>query len=265
MAWRSHGKTIIKNKYMELKRDGFFFYRSFYDAIQLVPNDESKLKLYEALCEYAILGKDPQLDGWDLALFMTWRINVDKANSRREASIQNGSRGGRPAKPKKTQIEPEENLEKFNKFIEKHSFQSEKPVKNLNNNINSDADISENGNKHSVNTEGVINLKLDELTVEEKIKEIDLKFDFEKRYFQITKEKNHLKFEEKIKELMLQYNELFKTINLPKLNNSNFINMKCYEKWIKNHSEPKFIFYELIQLFQPILPSDDPRIHYLIE
>jgi len=248
---------------MKSTRDGFFFFRSFYDAIQLVPNDESKLKLYEALCQYAIMGKEPQIDGWDLALFMTWKVNVDNSNSRREASIQNGSKGGRPAKPKKTQIEPEENQEKINKFLEKNNFQLGKPLENLNNNINNDVSI--NGYEQLGFKEEVPCENIKELTVEDKIQVIDHQFNFEKRFFLLTNEKTQMTFEEKMKELLLQYNDIYKIINLKKLDNTEFINLKFYEKLIKNHSEPRIIFYALVQSYQLLLPSNDPRIRYTID
>ena len=255
---------------MEEKRDGFFFYRSFYEAIQLVP-DESKLNLYQALGEYAILGKEPQINGWELALFTTWKINVDKANSRREASIQNGSKGGRPTKsdvkPKKNQIEPEENLKTISKYLEKNNFQIEKPEVNLNNNINQ----KENDEFVESGTEQLELKNADSqdlftgITGEDKIKENDQKFQFEKRYNKLKKGNSLLPFEEIMKELLMKYNEIFKNLNLQKLQNRPFANWKSYEKLLKSNTDPIIIFYELVKGLQFILSAEDERNCYYIE
>jgi hypothetical protein len=255
---------------MEEKRDGFFFYRSFYEAIQLVP-DESKLNMYQALGEYAILGKEPQINGWELALFTTWKINVDKANSRREASIQNGSKGGRPTKsdikPKKNQIEPEENLKTISKYLEKNNFQLEKPEVNLNNNINQkeNDEFVESGTKQ-------LEFKKDDsqdlftgIIGEDKIKENDQKFQFEKKFNKLKMENPLLPFEEIMKELLMKYNEIFNNLNLQKLQISPFANWKSYEKLVKSNTNPIIIFYELIKGLQFVLPREDKRNCYYIE
>ena len=127
---------------MENNRDGFFLYKSFYDAIQFVPNEKSKLRLYQALAEYAILDKEPDISGWEMALFITWKTNVDKSVARREAAIFNGEKGGRPKKveskpnnnPVEPNIKPNTKLNNLNKKLDN----KKKPNTNLNNNINSE-------------------------------------------------------------------------------------------------------------------------------
>ena len=268
MAWRSRVTKKIKYKNMEEKRDGFFFYSSFYEAIQLVP-DESKLNLYQALSEYAILGKEPQINGWELALFTTWKINVDKANSRRDASIQNGSKGGRPpkseSKPKKNQIEPEENLKKISKYLEKNNLQIEKAEANLNNN-NKDqkSEIDDSGIKQLEGEKDYYEDLLKEIIGKEQIIANDQKFDFEKRFKKINVENPNLLFEEIMTELLKEYNTLFNTINISKIENKSFTDFKFYEKLIKSNTNPFIIFYELVKSYQFLISEDDHKICFYI-
>ncbi len=253
---------------MEEKRDGFFFYRSFYEAIQLVP-DESKLSLYQALGEYAILGKEPEISGWELALFTTWKINVDKANSRRDASIQNGLKGGRPPKsdnkPRKNQIDPEENQKKISKYLEKNNIQFEKTENNLNNNkeqkVVIDFDDFQQQNLQNSNYEDL----LKENRGKDQIISNDLKFGFEKRYTKIKTDNPNLLFEEIMTELLKDYNTMFDTLNISKMENKVFSDFKFYEKLVKSNAHPFIIFYELVLSYQLLLPDNDHRICYYIQ
>lgn len=74
-------------------RDSFLFYRSFYEAIKdLEPED--RMKVYDAICEYALDGTEPELSGVASAMFKMAKPQVDANNKRYE----NGKKGGRPAK-----------------------------------------------------------------------------------------------------------------------------------------------------------------------
>ena len=85
-------------------RDSVLIYRSFVDAIALLPEDE-QLKAYKAIVEYGIYDKEPELDGVAGAVFMLAKPQID-ANNRR---YENGKRGGRSkkaeAKPNGNQTE----------------------------------------------------------------------------------------------------------------------------------------------------------------
>lgn len=80
--------------------DGFIFYASFYEAISELDN-ESQLKVYQAVCAYALTGEEPEITGVASAMFKLMKPQIDANTKRRE----NGRRGGRP----RTEEEPNEN------------------------------------------------------------------------------------------------------------------------------------------------------------
>ena len=72
-------------------RDGFVFYRSFYESFEDL-SKRDKLTLFEALCNYALNDVEPELSGTPSAIFKLLKPQVD-ANNRR---YENGKKGGRP-------------------------------------------------------------------------------------------------------------------------------------------------------------------------
>ena len=94
------------------KKDGFIFYRSFYDSINAL--DESmQLEVYQALAEYGLSGEiKDDLSPITKALLTAMIPTIDNANKRYVASVQNGKKGGRPKKNKEDKEEVSENLEK---------------------------------------------------------------------------------------------------------------------------------------------------------
>ena len=99
------------------QRDSFVFYRSFYEAIKDL-DDEEQLKLYRAIFEYSLNGNEPKKDTNDvksdansavildtklMAIFVLIKPNIDNANNRYNTSVSNGRKGRSPIKkPKKT-------------------------------------------------------------------------------------------------------------------------------------------------------------------
>ena len=73
-------------------RDSCIFYRSFLEAIELLPK-KYKLQFYEALFNYALNDEPPdKLSGGAAALFKALQPQID-ANNRK---YENGKKGGRP-------------------------------------------------------------------------------------------------------------------------------------------------------------------------
>lgn len=108
-------------------RDSCVFYRSFLDAIELLPK-KYKLQFFEALFNYALNDVPPQnLPGSAAALFKALQPQID-ANNRK---YENGKKGGRPKKNQdETKPKPNNNQSKT------------KPKPNVNVNVN----VNENGN-----------------------------------------------------------------------------------------------------------------------
>ena len=74
----------------EIKRDGFLFYRSYYEAIKNLPESD-RLSAYEAIFEYALNGTELELVGTPAAIFILVKPTLD--TSRRKAA--NGKAGGK--------------------------------------------------------------------------------------------------------------------------------------------------------------------------
>ena len=108
-------------------RDSCIFYRSFLEAIELLPK-KYKLQFYEALFNYALNDEPPdKLSGSAAALFKALQPQID-ANNRK---FENGKKGGRPKKNQDgTKPKPNDNQSKT------------KPKPNVNVNVN----VNGNGN-----------------------------------------------------------------------------------------------------------------------
>lgn len=84
-------------------RDGFIFYRSFYEASKPLNNDD-KLALYEAIFEFALNQNETKREPMVNAMFMLIKPQLEANNKRYE----NGKNGGRPPK-EKTETKPKHN------------------------------------------------------------------------------------------------------------------------------------------------------------
>ena len=86
-----------------MARDSFVFYRSFLEAISLMPQ-EVQAEVYPALVEYALNNKEPkQLSDIAKGVFILIKPNIDASITRYENGkkcAQFGKLGGRPKKGK---------------------------------------------------------------------------------------------------------------------------------------------------------------------
>lgn len=71
--------------------DGFVFYRSFFEAVDCLPDDVF-CQVVKAIAVYALDGKEPELEGVSRSLFLMAKPQIDANSRRREA----GAKGGRP-------------------------------------------------------------------------------------------------------------------------------------------------------------------------
>lgn len=94
------------------QRDTFIFYRSFKESMNDL-SDADKLIMYEAISDYSLDMKEPELTGFPKALFSLIRPVLD-ANTKR---WQNGCKGGASSESlkgnqnarKRTKNEPDSN------------------------------------------------------------------------------------------------------------------------------------------------------------
>ena len=99
-----------------MKRDTFVYYRSFYEATKLLDNDDFA-EITRAICEYALNGNEPSIEGVPMVVFKLIKPQIDANN----AKFLNGGKGGgfgqlggRPRKetPTKPQQNPKETPKK---------------------------------------------------------------------------------------------------------------------------------------------------------
>lgn len=73
------------------EREGFTFYRSFKDSLSGL-SDTDKLLMYESICDYALNGIEPSLDGFSKSLF----ILIQPYLKSERTKFLNGCKGGAP-------------------------------------------------------------------------------------------------------------------------------------------------------------------------
>lgn len=146
---------------MEAVRDSFVFYRSFAEAIEELP-DDLQLECYKAITNYALYGEETANSPYIKALFKSFRANIDAAQKKRDANIENGKKGGRPRlkKPNQTTMETQHNLEKPKEKLTK-------PNHNLNVNVNVNDNVNDNDKDTLVKTPVKKNTQKQEQEVKE--------------------------------------------------------------------------------------------------
>jgi hypothetical protein len=261
---------------MEEKKDGFFMYRSYFEAIETAEDDSIKLKLYNAIMHYGMDGIEPELSGLAKGMFLTWKVNIDNGHARRVASIENGNKGGRPKKVedklKNNQNKPNNNLSNNFNNLDKPKVNQEIPKPNLNNNINTEIqnDVEESFNSLKYVSEELFtsNIISDDPLVrvigDNMIDKLDQQFQFNNRYNILINENPSIDFDEIIETLLIDFNGIFDTVNVKKMKLQPFTSYKTYQKLVRNKTEPKVIFYEMVKSLQYILSDDDPRMSLYI-
>ena len=125
-------------------RDSLVFYRSFYEAIKDLPQEE-RIKAYDYIFNYAFEDIEPDSISAASAIFKMAKPQIDANNKRYE----NGCKGGRPKKEKqtKTKTKPNDNQTET------------KPKPNDNDNVNDNENVNDNVNDNdndNVNVNDII-------------------------------------------------------------------------------------------------------------
>lgn len=122
----------------EKKRDSFIFYRSFIEAINMMPPKEYK-EAMQAIAAYALDDVEPtNLGRYAQMAFALIKPQLD-ANTKR---FENGCKGGRP----KTKTEPKENQNETK--TEPNGTEAE-PNYNVNYNYNHNPNLNDNLNNRA--------------------------------------------------------------------------------------------------------------------
>jgi hypothetical protein len=96
------------------ERTGFIFLKRFDDSIKDL-DFEDRCVMYEAIINYALYFEEPLLSkGYLISIWKLISGQIDQVQKKYDASVNNGSLGGRPKKPKnnptETQDKPNNNL-----------------------------------------------------------------------------------------------------------------------------------------------------------
>lgn len=89
-----------------MERSQFTFYRSFWEAVKLLPPKDRNAVL-NAICSYALDGEEPQLAGVQASIFTLIRPTLDTSARRAESGLAGGSK--REANAKQTDSKAEAN------------------------------------------------------------------------------------------------------------------------------------------------------------
>ena len=120
--------------------NSFVFYRSFYDVVNLIPDEAMRCRAYTAICEYGFYGVEPAEDEDVLVrmVFTQAKPQIDANNKRRE----NGKMGGAPSKKN---VEPKDNhkVTKVEPTVNQSVTNAEP---NVNVNENANQNVNANGN-----------------------------------------------------------------------------------------------------------------------
>ena len=113
---------------MITKRDSFIFYRSFYEALQDLPNQQ-KLEIYDAICNFSLNFHECELKGISSTIFKLIKPQLEANNKR----FMNGS------KPKKSKMQAK--------------LKQVKSKNEANNNVNNNVNVNVNDNTLYYNSE----------------------------------------------------------------------------------------------------------------
>ena len=96
------------------KKETMVLYVSHYEAVKMLPEEE-QFKALTSIIEYSLYGIIPKLSGVSMLIFSMAKPNIDASNRRKEASRENGAKGGphgakggRPKKQETPSITPNE-------------------------------------------------------------------------------------------------------------------------------------------------------------
>ena len=85
--------------------ESYVFYASFDEALRELP-DKSRLKVYDAVSDYALRGIEPDFNGMEKAIFILIKTQIDRRNKRVEIGRKGGQKSQANSKHSSTILEP---------------------------------------------------------------------------------------------------------------------------------------------------------------
>lgn len=135
-----------------MDRTQFTFYESFYKAIKRLKDPSERAQFYDAVCEYALYGNQPDIDSLsDLAAiaFELIKPNLDAGRKKAENGKSGGSSKQKESKPKANDKQNEANGSKFEANFKQGENSSKKEEENKKEN----KDKKENKKENKIESE----------------------------------------------------------------------------------------------------------------
>ena len=138
-----------------MTKGNFLFYESFAEMFELMPTDADKVEFIRALYQYGIYKQEVETSPLVAVALAGAKPNIDAANRRYEANVENGKKGGRPKKSETQQNpnEPTETQQNPNEPNFNETNPSE-PTSNHNDNVNVNGNENENANENENEKQG---------------------------------------------------------------------------------------------------------------
>lgn len=76
------------------QRDSFVFYHTFKETIDALPTPELKLKLYNAIASYGLIGEYDESDALINAMMKQICFSIDRAKEKYDKAVNAGRSGG---------------------------------------------------------------------------------------------------------------------------------------------------------------------------
>lgn len=130
-----------------MAKGNFLFYESFVEMFELMPTDADKVEFIRALYQYGLYKHEVETSSLVAIALAGAKPNIDAANKRYEANVENGKKGGRPKKSE-TQQNPTEPTETQQNPTEPNVTENNptEPTRNHNVNVNADVNVDADEN-----------------------------------------------------------------------------------------------------------------------
>ena len=136
----------------KIDENSFVFYRSFYDVVNLIPDEAMRCRAYTAICEYGFYGVEPAEDEDVLVrmVFTQAKPQIDANNKRRESASAGGiAKKKKMDEQKKANVvamECHENAEGVPNMCREDANSVPNVNANVNENETANQNVNDNGN-----------------------------------------------------------------------------------------------------------------------
>lgn len=141
-----------------MKNTSFIFYESFKRQLDELDN-ATQIRFYQAITMYGIDGVEPDFSGIEKALWLQFKFVLDETASRRIQNIENGKKGGRPAKSASKEKPSTENQDNSNTSTESDTDIDDKTdTDNCTFGLNKKTEENPTKPTHNLNVNGNVNV-----------------------------------------------------------------------------------------------------------